>query len=127
VYLAIFWDRLMTLPISGHDAVRVPIGTCFNLLSTHFSYNLPATPPDVYDPFTYPHMTARINSHLNAFRLMSTMQFKAMNVLSIYSISDFFACNPHPSPLVQSQNADRHIFDFTFQAFDDMDSLFENY
>ena len=84
-------------------------------------------PYDVYDPFTYPNMTATMNSYLNAFRLMSTMQFKAMNVLSIYSISDFFACNPHPSTLVQSRNADRHMFDYSFQALDDIDSLFEKY
>ena len=127
VYLSLFWNRSMTLPISDHDAVRLPIGNCFHLLSTHFSYNLPATPPDVYDPFAYPDMTARINSYLNAFRQMSTMRFKAMNVLSIYSVSDFFASNPHPTGLDQLPNADRHIFDYTFQALDDMDSFFDNY
>ena len=127
LYLALFWDRLMTLPISAHDAVRVPTATCFRFLSTHLSYNQPLMPHDTYNRLAYPKMTARIDSYVLAFRQNSTMTFSAMNFMPIQALNTFLASNPHPIPSLPAQTTEKHTFDHAFVDLDDMDSFFDKY
>ena len=117
----------MTLPISVHDAVRVPTATCFKFLSTHLNYNQPLMIYDTYDRLAYPQMTARIDSYVLAFRQTSTMRFSEMNALPIQSLFKYLACNPHPIPLVPAHGGKLHTYDHAFADLDDMDLLFDKY
>ena len=117
----------MTLPISTHDAVRVPTATCFRFLSAHLDFNEPLMPPDTYQRMAYPKMTARIESYVLAFRQTSTMKFSAMNALPIQSLNTYLASNPHPIPPVPAHTRERNTFDHAFVELDDMDSFFDKY
>jgi hypothetical protein len=127
LYVALFWDRLMTLRISSHDAVRIPMSNAFHHLCTQFDFNQPLLRPDYYEPLAYPLMSERINSYVNDFRQNSTMCHAKMTVLSIQSLPEFLLSNPHPIPSAPSLSLNISLYNYDFHELRDMDSFFDNY
>ena len=117
----------MTLRISSHDAVRIPIANAFHHLCTQFDFNQPLLRPDFYDPLAYPLMSDRINSYVIDFRQTSTMRHGKMTTISIQSLPEFFISNPHPIPSAPSLSVNISLYDYDFDELRDMDTFFDNY